>query len=76
MEELWEANHQVREESAASTISDDWDNLDHVDNDFEVQNALFTEEECHLEVKIWVELNKDYLREQQCKIFPFFLFSF
>jgi len=70
MEELREADRQVREECAASTISDDPDNLDDVDDDIEVQNALLTEEERDLKEKIWVEFNKDYLREQECKIFP------
>jgi len=45
-------------------------------DDFGVQNALLAKEECELKEKIWVELNKDYLREQEGKIFPFFLFSF
>ncbi|CUS07719.1 unnamed protein product [Tuber aestivum] len=61
MEELREADRQAREECAASTISDDPDNLDDVDDDFEVQNALLTEEERDLKEKIWVEFNKDYL---------------
>ncbi|KAG0131303.1 cyclin-like protein [Tuber indicum] len=61
MEELREADRQAREERAASTISDDPDNLDDVDDDFEVQNALLTEEERDLKEKIWVEFNKDYL---------------
>ena len=75
MEELREADRQVCDERAASTISDDPDNLDDVDDDLEVQNALLTEEERNLKEKIWVELNKDYLREQECKIFPFFLLT-
>ena len=74
MEELREADRQARDECATSTISDDPDNLDDVDDDFEVQNALLTEEERDLKEKIWVEFNKDYLRDQECKIFPFFSF--
>ncbi|PWW76852.1 BRF1-domain-containing protein [Tuber magnatum] len=61
MEELRETDRQAREECATSTISDDPDNLDDVDDDFEVQNALLTEEERDLKEKIWVEFNKDYL---------------
>ncbi|KAG0642797.1 hypothetical protein HOY80DRAFT_1134288 [Tuber brumale] len=72
-EELRDADRQVREECPASTISDGLDNLGDVDDDPEVQNAMLTEEECE---KIWVELNKDYLSEQECKILPFFPFSF
>ena len=34
------------------TISDDTDSLDRGDDDLEVQNALPTEEECDLKVKI------------------------
>jgi len=74
--ELQEADRQAREKRAASTISDDPDNLDDVDDDFEVQSALLTEEERDLKEKIWVELNKDYLRDQECKIFPFFSLFF
>ncbi|KAG0636825.1 hypothetical protein HOY80DRAFT_975910 [Tuber brumale] len=65
MEELRAANRQVREECGASTISDDLGNLDDVDDDLEVQNTLLTEEECNLKEKIWVDLNKDHLRERE-----------
>ncbi|RPA89870.1 cyclin-like protein [Choiromyces venosus 120613-1] len=61
MEELREADRQARAASASSIISDDPDNLDDVDDDIEVQNALLTEEERDLKEKIWVEFNKDYL---------------
>ncbi|CUS07523.1 unnamed protein product [Tuber aestivum] len=64
MEELREADRQLSQECATSTRSDDPDN---VDDDFEVQKALLTGGECDLKEKIWVELNKDYLRGQGLK---------
>ena len=70
------ADRQVREECAASTISDDPDSRDHVDDDFEVQNPLLTEEVCDLKEKIWEELNKDYLHEKNAISCLFFFFLF
>ena len=45
MGELQEADRQACEKRATSTISDDPDSLNDVDDDFEVQSALLTEEE-------------------------------
>ena len=59
---------------AASTISDDPDNLDQVDDDFKVLGALLAEQECDLKENIWVELTKNYFREQEWKIFLFLFF--
>lgn len=71
VEQLKEAHRKELEELAAKNlengVSDDPDDLRDVDDDIEVQSALLTEEEAGLKEKIWVEFNKDYLREQECK---------
>ncbi|KAG0124742.1 hypothetical protein HOY82DRAFT_594477 [Tuber indicum] len=60
MEQPQGVDPHVSNEYTASTTSDGPDNL----NDFEVQNALLTEEECNLKGKIPLEINKYYLCEQ------------
>lgn len=73
VEGLREADRKLCEENSASTMSEDPNNLPHVDDDFEVQNALLTEAECDLKEKIWVELTITTKMQD----FPFFLlFSF
>lgn len=71
VEELKEAHRKELEDLAAKRaeggVSDDPDDLRDVDNDVEVMSALLSEEEAGLKEKIWVEFNKDYLREQECK---------
>lgn len=76
VEELKEAHRKELEDLAAKRaeggVSDDPDDLRDVDDDIEVMSALLSEEEAGLKEKIWVEFNKDYLREQECK-FEFIL---
>lgn len=71
VEELKEAHRKELEDLAAKRaeggVSDDPDDLRDVDDDVEVMSALLSEEEAGLKEKIWVEFNKDYLREQECK---------
>lgn len=71
VEELKEAHRKELEDLAAKRaeggVSDDPDDLRDVDDDIEVMSALLSEEEAGLKEKIWVEFNKDYLREQECK---------
>lgn len=71
VEELKEAHRKELEEIAAKRaeggVSDDPDDLRDVDDDIEVMSALLSEEEAGLKEKIWVEFNKDYLRDQECK---------
>ena len=69
VEELREAHQKELDALPKSAVSDDPDDLADVDDDIEVQNALLTEEESNLKEKIWVEFNKDYLREQE-SLFP------
>ncbi|PUU74970.1 hypothetical protein B9Z19DRAFT_1103203 [Tuber borchii] len=63
MGELQEADRQAREKCAVSTISDDPHNLDDVDDDFEVQSALLTEEERDLKEKIWLITREEGLSQ-------------
>lgn len=71
VEELKEAHRKELEDIAAKRaeggVSDDPNDLRDVDDDIEVMSALLSEEEAGLKEKIWVEFNKDYLREQECK---------
>lgn len=72
VEELKEAHRKELEELAAknreSGVSDDPDDLRDVDDDIEVMGALLGKDEADLKERIWVEFNKDYLREQECKL--------
>lgn len=71
VEELKEAHRKELEDIAAKRavggVSDDPNDLRDVDDDIEVMSALLSEEEAGLKEKIWVEFNKDYLREQECE---------
>ncbi|KAH0608256.1 uncharacterized protein H6S33_002308 [Morchella sextelata] len=71
VEELKEAHRKELEELAAknreSGVSDDPDDLRDVDDDIEVMGALLGKDEADLKERIWVEFNKDYLREQEFK---------
>jgi transcription factor IIIB subunit 2 len=68
VEELREAHQKELDSLPKTAVSDDPDDLADVDDDIEVQSALLTEEESNLKEKIWVEFNKDYLRDQESSL--------
>ena len=66
VEELKRA-HQATIAALPNLVSDDPDNLEDVDDDWEVQGALLNDAEAELKEKIWTEFNKDWIREQELK---------
>jgi len=62
------AAHQAELVKLQSTnVSDSPDNFDDVDNDPEVQCMIMTEQESAQKERIWTEMNRDWLKEQELK---------
>ncbi|KAI5819325.1 cyclin-like protein [Pyronema omphalodes] len=67
MEELRRATALAVASVPESTVSNDPDNLNDVDDDWEVQAAVLDDQEAEMKKKIWTEFNKEWLREQEMK---------
>jgi len=57
----------VRREEMANVIKEEDDNLSDLDDDDEVSGAIISEDSEHfiLRAQLWIEANKEYLREQR-----------
>lgn len=67
VEELRRAHEATIAALPKGLVSDDPENLEDVDDDWEVQGALLDDKEAELKEKIWTEFNKDWIREQEIK---------
>lgn len=67
VEELRRAHEAAIAALPQNVVSMDPDNLNDVDDDWEVQGALLNDEEAELKEKIWTEFNKDWIRDQEIK---------
>jgi len=67
VEELRRAHEAALAALPKGVVSDDPENLNDVDDDWEVQGAILNDQEAELKEKIWTEFNKDWIREQEVK---------
>ena len=50
-----------------NAVSNDPEDLNDVDDDWEVQGAILDDHEVEMKEKIWTEFNKDWIRDQEMK---------
>ncbi|KAF8540413.1 cyclin-like protein [Trichophaea hybrida] len=67
VEELRRAHEATIAALPKNLVSNDPENLHDVDDDWEVQGALLSEQEAEMKEKIWTEFNKDWIRDQEIK---------
>jgi transcription factor IIIB subunit 2 len=65
--ELRQAHEAALAALPKNTVSDDPENLDDVDDDWEVQGAILNDKEVEVKERVWTEFNKDWLRDQEIK---------
>jgi transcription factor IIIB subunit 2 len=67
VEELRQAHEAALAALPKHTVSDDPENLDDVDDDWEVQGAILDDKEVEIKERVWTEFNKDWIRDQEIK---------
>ena len=67
VEEIRRAHEAAIAALPKGVVSDDPENLQDVDDDWEVKAALLDDREAELKEKIWTEFNKDWIRSQEVK---------
>lgn len=67
VEELRRAHEATLAALPKGLVSDDPENLNDVDDDWEVQGAILNDNEAEMREKIWTEFNKDWIRDQEVK---------
>lgn len=64
MDALLSVNEMIAEEAARKAIP--FEELEDVDDE-EIDNIILNEEEVRIKTQVWMEFNKEYLKEQEAK---------
>jgi transcription factor IIIB subunit 2 len=67
VEELRQAHEAALAAVPKNSVSDDPENLNDVDDDWEVQGAILDDKEVEIKERVWTEFNKDWIRDQEIK---------